>query len=158
MYWLKRHADFEANKGRQNKRAMKKLVTAGTVPGILAYQREKPVGWCAVGPRDGYIRLETSRILKPADDQPVWSIVCLFIAKEHRRQGLSERLLQAATAFAKKNKARIVEGYPRDLTGRKPQPDPFVWTGLVQSYEKVGFEEVLRRSPGRPIMRYYLAR
>jgi hypothetical protein len=32
-------------------------------------------------------------------------------------------------------------------------PDAFVWTGLEQSFLRVGFIEVARRSPKRPILR-----
>lgn len=34
-------------------------------------------------------------------------------------------------------------------------PDVFVWTGLASVFKKAGFNEVLRRSEGRPIMRFY---
>jgi GNAT superfamily N-acetyltransferase len=155
MYWWLRHKDFHAQKGAKNQQAMKKLVKSSIVPGILAYSGKEAIGWCALGPREQYIRFEKSRVLRPIDDLPVWSIVCLFVNKEFRKLGVSEQLLKAAVAYAKKQKALIVEGYPYDLTGRKPQPDPFVWTGLAQSYERAGFKEIARRSPTRPIMRYY---
>ena len=50
-------------------------------------------------------RLSGSRILKPLDDSPTWSIVCLFIRKDHRRRGLSTALINAAARFAR-NRAR----------------------------------------------------
>lgn len=35
-----------------------------------------------------------SRILKPVDDQPVWSIVCLFVHRNHRGAGVSTALIE----------------------------------------------------------------
>ncbi|UCD65029.1 MAG: GNAT family N-acetyltransferase [Candidatus Zixiibacteriota bacterium] len=154
MHWRLRHADFERNKGAGNKRAMKKLVDSRTVPGLIAYHAKEPVGWCSVGPRNDFVRLETSRIFKPVDDQPVWCINCLFIAREYRRKGVSQKLIEAAVKYAARQGASIIEGYPFEPKSGS-MPDPFVWTGLVSTYRRAGFVEVARRSPTRPIMRYY---
>ncbi len=153
MLWRLEHARFESQKGTRNKQAMKRLVQSGKTPGILAYDKKEPVGWCSVGPRKDFIRLEKSRILKPVDDSEVWSITCLFIAKEYRNRGVSRGLIEAAVKYAAKRKAKIVEGYPFEPKQGK-QPDPFVWTGLVSAYLAAGFTEVARRSPTRPIVRF----
>ncbi len=104
-----------------------------------------------MAPREAYPALERSRILKPVDRQPVWSISCIFIEKSYRRQGLSAQIILAATKFAKTQGAKIVEGYPQVVAGDLPAA--FVWTGLEQSFLKAGFTEVARRSPKRPILR-----
>jgi GNAT superfamily N-acetyltransferase len=145
-------ADFEKGKGAANKGAFRRIVRAGEPPGILAYANGAPAGWCAIGPRAGFVRLEGSRVLAPVDDQPVWSVVCFFIARPYRRQGLSAALLREAARFAAARGARIVEGYPIDPQS-KTSADAFAWTGLARSFESAGFTETLRRSPTRPIMR-----
>jgi GNAT superfamily N-acetyltransferase len=152
MWWRIPRSQYNQQKGEKNKRAMNALVKAGEVPGILAYLEGRPVAWCSVAPRESFSGLERSRILKPVDGQPVWSIVCFFIAKEHRRKGLSIKLLKAAIEYVRKRGGRIVEGYP--VEAKKGQPDAFVWTGLATAFAKAGFKEVERRSESRPIMRY----
>ncbi len=92
--------EFDAGKGEGNKRAFKKIVAADREPGLLVYFGKEPVGWCAVAPREDYVALERSRILKPVDEQAVWSISCLFIKKPYRRKGVSTQLLKAAVEFA----------------------------------------------------------
>jgi GNAT superfamily N-acetyltransferase len=155
MWFRLKRSEFDAQKGEGNRQAMKAIVESGEVPGILAYAGDEPVGWCSVGPREAFPVLERSRILKPVDEQPVWSVVCFFVAKTHRRQGLTERLLRAAIAYAGEHGARIVEGYPVDPV--KPSvPDPFAYTGFISAFRKAGFVEVARRSETRPIMRYYI--
>jgi len=134
---------------------MKAIVDSGNVPGILAYDGDKAVGWCSVAPRAEFPRLERTRVLQPVDDNPVWSITCFFVAKSHRRKGVTVRLLEAAIEYAGRQGCNILEGYPYEP--RQPKlPDPFVWTGLASAFWKAGFQEVLRRSDTRPIMRYYL--
>jgi GNAT superfamily N-acetyltransferase len=153
MYWRLKAADYNKQKGEGNKKAMKKLQTKSP-PGIIAYTKDKAVGWCAIAPRDEYIRLETSRILKPVDDKKVWSVSCFFITKEFRGNGLSVPLLKAAVDFAISKGATIVEGYPTEpTTGR--MADAFVWTGIASTFQRAGFKEVERRSKGRPVMRYF---
>jgi GNAT superfamily N-acetyltransferase len=75
----------------------------------------------------------------------------LFVDKGYRRQGVSAELIKAAWLYAKQQGARIVEGYPNDIS--ETLPDAFVWTGLLSAYRSAGFKEVARRSKQRPIVR-----
>ncbi len=154
MWFRFANAEFERRKGAGNKRAMKALVRKGVVPGILAYWGREPVGWCAVAPRSEYTRLERSRILQPLDDEPVWSVVCFFIHKEHRDRGLTVALLRAAARHVKQRGGTVLEGYPVDP--KDQMPPAFAYHGLASAFTEAGFEECARRSPTRPIMRYYL--
>lgn len=152
MFWRLKRSDFSRQKGPANKRAMKSIVDSGEVPGILAYDGKRAVGWCSVAPRERFESLARSRVLKPVDDRPVWSIVCLFVEKSYRRQKVSVGLLKAAAAYAGSQGAKIVEGYP--VQPSQPSwPDAFVYTGLPSAFLAAGFKEVLRRSKSRPIMR-----
>jgi GNAT superfamily N-acetyltransferase len=155
MWWKLTRSEFEKKKGAGNKRAIKHIIHLGKVPGILAYVGGEPVGWCAVEPRANYPTLERSRVLKPVDDQPVWSVVCFFIAKPYRRKGVTVKLLEAAIEYVRKKGGKIVEGYPVEPK-KGTTADAFAYTGLASAFRKAGFVEVLRRSPTRPIMRYYI--
>jgi len=155
MHWRLTRAEFEKRKGDKNRRAMKRLIDSGHIPGLLAFADNKPIGWCSVSPREVFSALARSRVLKPVDDQPVWSIVCFFIAKEYRHRGLSVALLKAAIEYVKKNGGKIVEGYPIDPK-KKDYVDAFAFTGLLSAFKKAGFTEVARQSQTRPIMRYYI--
>ena len=154
MAWRLTSKEFKERQGEPNRCAMKRIVATKTPPGLLAYAGQEPVGWVAVAARETFVRLAGSRVLAPVDDQAVWSIMCFFVRKDCRKQGLSTELLNAAAKFAKKNKAKILEGYPQEL--KKYLPAPFVWTGLASAFRKAGFEEVARRSKARPIMRLAL--
>lgn len=153
MFWRLPRKEFDAGKGTKNKQALKRIVSAGREPGILAYVDKEPIAWCALAPREDYVALERSRLLKQVDDQPVWSISCLFIKKPYRRRGVSAQLLKAAIAFASTHGARIVEGYPVEPSMEK-MPDPFLWHGIPSAFKKAGFYEVARPSRTRSIMRF----
>ena len=152
MYWRLPRAKYEAGQGASNRRAFGRVVRAGRAPGVLAYVDGQPVGWCAVGPRESFPRLEKSRTLQPIDDRPVWSVTCFFIARPWRRRGLSVRLLEAAVAHARSQGATVVEGYPSVSRGAR-MADAFAWTGLVGTFERAGFRIAVRASDARRIMR-----
>jgi GNAT superfamily N-acetyltransferase len=151
MYWKLRGRDFEEAAGDSARQMQKSIVDAKEVPGLLAYSDGYPIGWIAVEPRSAYPKLAHSRVLKPVDDQEVWSITCFFIEKKHRRKGITVELIKAAAAYVKSRGGKIVEGYPVDA--QKSQPDPFVYTGTASAFKQAGFVEVARHSPTRPIFR-----
>jgi GNAT superfamily N-acetyltransferase len=154
MWWRLTRAQFNEQRGEGNRRAMKKIVDSGEIPGIIAYSDGQPAAWCSVAPRENYSALERSRTLKQVDEEPVWSVVCFFVAKPFRGRGVTVPLLRGAVEYAKRNGAKILEGYPVDT--EKRMPPSFVWTGVASMFLKAGFVEVLRRSKTQPIMRYFV--
>jgi GNAT superfamily N-acetyltransferase len=97
--------------------------------------------------------VERSRILQRVDDRPVWSVVCFFIHRKHRRTGLGRALLEAAVAWARDRGARIVEGYPWDLAAGTKKSSAELFVGTLPMFEAAGFREVARHAPARPIVR-----
>jgi len=152
VLWRKTPAEFKEQKGNGNRKSMQRLAQSKRSPGILAYDGNNPIGWCAIAPRKDYPALSRSRVLKPIDDQPVWSVSCFFIDKAHRKQGLSAKLLEAAVNYAKTQGAKIVEGYPVEPV-KDNYPSVYAWVGLAKTFKKAKFKECARRSPTRPIMR-----
>ena len=155
MYHRLNHADYEKLKGGGTREAMRNRVQHGSAPGVLAYSGAVPAGWCSVAPREEFVRFAKARVYKPVDDLPVWSINCLFVAKEFRRRGIGSGLIHAAVLHAAGNGARIVEAYPVEPQ-RDNMPDVFAFVGIASSFLNAGFTEVARRTENRPVMRYYV--
>jgi GNAT superfamily N-acetyltransferase len=155
MFWRLTRKEFDRQKGEGNRKAMKAIVQSGKIPGILAFSQDKPVAWCSVAPRSQFSALDRSRILKPVDALPVWSISCFFVEKNYRGKGLSIQMIKAAVDYVKKNGGSVVEAYPVEPKKDK-MPDAFAWTGLASAFIKAGFTECARRSETRPIMRFYI--
>jgi GNAT superfamily N-acetyltransferase len=137
--------------GADNRKAMKALVDAGTAPGLIGYENGVPVSWVSLGPREDYVKLHRSPIMRPVDDRPVWSIVCFFVDREVRGRGLSERMLRAAVDYARSSGARLLEAYPVDSEERRHPDDMFF--GAKSMYDRAGFREVARRRRTRPVVR-----
>ncbi|HUI54839.1 MAG TPA: GNAT family N-acetyltransferase [Bryobacteraceae bacterium] len=155
MAWRKPRGRLERDRGAANRASLRTLVKKGPPPGVLAYCDDQPIGWCAVAPRQEYVALAKSRVLRPLDDAPVWSVSCFFIAKPYRRQGISVQLLKAAIDFVRTQGGKIVEGYPA-LPKTAAVSATFSWTGVLGAFLKAGFQEMPRWSASRPIVRYFI--
>ena len=152
MFWRLSRREFESQKGEGNHLAMRQIINSGETPGLLAYDKDNPVGWCAVAPRERYSALARSRVLKPIDEKPCWSVSCFFINKAYRKKGVATALLSAAVKYVRSKGGKILEGYPLEPKEGNIPPS-FAWTGIPKAFERAGFHEVARRSPTRPIMR-----
>lgn len=137
--------------GAENRKAMKALVDRGTTPGLIGYENGVPVAWVSLGPREDYPKLRRSPIMKPVDDEPVWSVVCFFVVRHARGRGVAERMLRAAVDYARSCGARLLEAYPVDADERRHSDDMFF--GGKSMFDRAEFREVARRRPTRPVVR-----
>jgi len=137
--------------GAENRASMKRIMNKGVVPGLIGYEDDVPVAWVSLGPREDYVKLRRSPIMKPVDDRPVWSIVCFFVDEQARGRGLSARMLRAAVDYARANGARLLEAYPVDKD--EPSHPDSMFFGAKSMYDRAGFREVARRKPTRPVVR-----
>ncbi|MEO1060151.1 MAG: GNAT family N-acetyltransferase [Actinomycetota bacterium] len=120
--------------------AMRRLCEREHPPGVVTYRDGVPVGWCSIGPRDENPKLVRSKLIRPIDDVAVWSIICIVVRGGHRRQGVTQRLLEGAVAWAEEQGAPAVEAHPVDPDGRMDTTMAFVGTRAM--FERVGFEVV----------------
>jgi ribosomal protein S18 acetylase RimI-like enzyme len=134
-----------------NRGALKALVDAGRPPGLIGYRGRTPMGWVSLGPREEFLKLKRSPVMRPVDDEPVWSIVCFVVPSEHRGRGVARALLRGAVGYARRQGAKLLEAYPVDKRGRSNDID--MWFGSKSMYDRAGFKEVARRKPARPIVR-----
>jgi GNAT superfamily N-acetyltransferase len=103
----------------QKKACMRSWVDSGVPIGVLACRGTEPIGWCSVAPRETYVRLEKSRKMPRATPShtSTWTILCFFVARRYRRQHVARILLEGAVAYARRQGAEIIEGYPFDTAG-----------------------------------------
>jgi GNAT superfamily N-acetyltransferase len=93
-----------------------------------------------------------------ASDPSVWWVTCFSIDRKYRRSGVGRALLEADVEFARAHGASAVEGHPVDVAGLKAAKvsGSAVYTGTLPMFSAVGFVEVARTSPTRPVMRLEL--
>lgn len=127
------------------KEAMAALIEARTPVGILAYVGDEPAGWCSAAPRQTYRRLSPGQ-----DDSEagIWSIVCFYVPRARRGQGLAAALLDAAVRHAFASGAAAVEAYPVD----RASPS-YSFMGFRDMFVAAGFRETGRAGSRRHVMR-----
>jgi GNAT superfamily N-acetyltransferase len=71
----------------------------------------------------------------PGDEkQRIWSIVCFFVSRSSRGQGMFQKLIAAAEEYAARNGATLLEGYPVD-----PGSPSYRFGGYVSAFELAGY-------------------
>ena len=66
--------------------------------------------------------------------------------------------LRTATQFAREQGAAVLDGHPVDVARLSRRPSPAaVFTGTMSMFIAVGFDEIGRTYPSRPVMRHNLA-
>jgi GNAT superfamily N-acetyltransferase len=146
-------------RGAGNRALLRELTEGGGEPGLIGYLGDEPAGWVSVGPRTGFGRILRSPIthLPPDEraDASVWAVVCFWMPRVRRGQGIGRALLAAAVKHARLRGAAIIEGYPVDTHGRRiPTSDAF--TGTLDLFRDAGFVRVSERVQGRPLVRLEL--
>jgi GNAT superfamily N-acetyltransferase len=146
------YKEFKANKPGGNKMFMHEIVSQTRPTGLMAVYENKAIGWMALAPREDYTKIEKARSLKRIDDKPVWSITCFFVKKEFRKMGISQMMIKAVIAYAKKNNIETLEAYPAIPYDDK-MPAPFLWIGVLSSFKKNGFKVVQQNGKSRAMVR-----
>lgn len=148
MVWRRSAAEAKQNDAASSKRQMLQRIDDGTPVGLLAYSDETPVAWVSIAPRETYRNLGGP----PAQDgEAIWSLVCFFVPRGLRRQGMMRRLIAAAVDHARENGATGVEAYPVDADSPS-----YRFMGFVPVFAEAGFAEVGRTGRRRHVMRLAL--
>lgn len=142
MWWRARSRDPDTNRA-----GLQALVRSDTKPGLLAYERDRPVGWISVAPRDSYGQLMRSRVYAPRKAEAgIWAIACIYVPPADRRRGCTQLLLEEAIEYAFAQGASALEAYPAS-PGKRPD-----YMGLFSKYLELGFNPIGEAST-RTVMR-----
>jgi predicted GNAT family acetyltransferase len=138
----------------ERKHAFRSCIAKGPAPGLLLYEKGLAIGWVAVSPRRDVVRFnkaKTSQLEPEIDSRKHYAITCFYVRTGHRKRGLMTDLAKAAIDYARAKKATAVDVCPIDTD------KPLMWgegfVGIEKVFRELGFKEVARRSPRRPLMR-----
>ena len=151
MWWrIEEDERWPDVKGAPAKRRMKALVQSGKAKGLIAFHRDRPVAWLALGKRTGFPRLDRAPSTACDDAQDVWSLPCFYVKSGYRRMGVAGALLNRAVALLRARGAKILEGYPVSPPpkGQRMQTSS-TYTGTVRMFEKLGFKSVTKKHRGK---------
>lgn len=161
MYWILggSKAFMAAAKGgaqAPNRAAFRARVAQGPPPGLLAYEGAEPAGWLRVMPRRELPGLANSRFFRT--DLPiegVWSLSCFVVRAPWRGRGLTGILTRGAIEHARRAGATALEAYPTETGDRLSAAAAYL--GVASTFRRLGFEEVQRRAPHKPMLRLSLS-
>lgn len=157
QWWMVPNAQFQKMpQAERRDRLHQELRTEKTPPALIAYVDGEAAGWVRVGPRPTQVRIGRTRDIaahttEDLDDPSVWAVSCFVVRREHRGEGLTATLLDAAVELARKNGARLVEAYPVDTAIAK-KPANELYHGVLSVFRAAGFAEVARPKPDRVIV------
>ena len=138
----------ERTKG-DNRRDMTDGVAGGRVTALLAFDGDKPVGWCNYGETTHLAGVMHRFKLEPSDHDGVGSVACFVIAAPYRGHGVASKLLDAAIDQLRACGLRAVEAYPSRTGDDSPQGN---FRGPLSMFMRAGFE------PYRETERYVIVR
>lgn len=128
-------------------------------PGLVGFEDDQPVAWCAVESRADYAGLLRA-VKVPWEgrdenraDRGVWAVTCFTTRSGHRRRGYGSRLAVAAVEHARLHGARAIEGYPILTTAVITEE---LHVGTLGMFTRAGFTEVHRPTPRRAVVRLEL--
>jgi GNAT superfamily N-acetyltransferase len=156
QYFRLERKDYSGCRSPERRNRLADAIGTGQRVGVLGSVDGAAVGWIGVGPRPGFPRLRTSRaakLLKGDDPERIWSIVCVYLAREHRHQGLLRVLINKAVDWARDEKADMIEAFPEDDRDPATRIDPYSFHGRVTTFVACGFTVVEPRLTHRALIR-----
>lgn len=161
QWWTIPNTQFNNSTVDGRRELLRSEIDTGPPPGIIAYSNGEPAGWTRIGPRTGQARIARTRNIapntpEPLDDPTVWAITCFVTRREHRGEGVTTALLDAAVEYARDSGARVLEAYPTDTSTGK-HANNSLYLGALSTFLAAGFTQTGTRKPGRPIVALTLA-
>ncbi|MEM0999438.1 MAG: GNAT family N-acetyltransferase [Bacteroidota bacterium] len=142
MVWRRAPAGHTKSDKAGKKACLRQLVDDGSTVGLLGYLEGEPVAWCSVAPRATYRNLGGDEA-----KEKVWSLVCFFVPRRLRKQGIARSLIDGAVAYARSEGAEWLEAYPV-----APETNSYRFGGFVPMFEAAGFGYVKDAGKRRKVM------
>ncbi len=137
-----------------NRDAKWQHVRRGTVHQILVYDGDDCVGWCQFGSPVELPDIKNRKAYeKGLTDLPDWRIGCIFTGSKHRSAGVARAAVAGALAAIEGAGGGLVEAYPEQVEGRKPQRGAYFHTGPEDLFTEFGFERDRLIAKWRWVMR-----
>jgi GNAT superfamily N-acetyltransferase len=132
------------------KREIKRRISSGEPVGLLGFAGAEPIAWCSIAPRDTY-RASMYDPLPGDEKHRIWSIVCFFVARGFRGQGLLQKLIAAAEAHAAAKGATLLEAYPVE-----PDSPSYRFGGFLPTFAQAGYARIGQKGTRRHVVRKVL--
>lgn len=126
----------------EDKRAAKEeRVRTGRAHAALVFDADgRAQGWAQYGSPEELPALTHRRAYEQDPPPPAdWRIICIFVDKRHRKQGVARAALEGAVDLIGKAGGGRIEAVSQTATGRKA-PSGFLFSATVELFEQNGFK------------------
>lgn len=128
--------DVETCTREESRSSVIELINENKLTGYLAFENDKPIGWCNANNRSNYQRLLRDYDYVDNPDDKVVSIVCFLIHPSYRRQGIAQQLLEQIIEDHSNTDIDYFEAYPK----KEASSCEGNFKGPLKLYKKYGFE------------------
>jgi len=148
------HPDGFGATAEENRERKQQHVRNGTVHQILVFDGARCVGWCQYGSPAELPTVKNHKAYeKELSDLPDWRIGCIFTGAKHRQKGVARAAVTGVLAAIEEAGGGLVEAYPEQVEGRKPQRGAYFHTGPEDLFAELGFVRDRRIAKWRWVMR-----
>jgi GNAT superfamily N-acetyltransferase len=141
----------EGEKGRPWK---ERLVREGKAHAALVFDGAAAVAWAQYGSPDDLTNIHHLKDYEKTrtGELPDYRITCIFVDRDHRRNGVAGVALRGAVDLIAKEGGGVVEGYPQDTQGKKISAK-FLYNVTRSLYEQTGFSYDRPKGKNHCVMR-----
>ncbi|WP_152363849.1 GNAT family N-acetyltransferase [Microlunatus speluncae] len=135
------HRQPGLNTPEEKRAAKEERVRTGRAHAALVFDADdRAQGWAQFGSPEELPAL-THRRAYDLDPPPTadWRIICIFVDKRHRHQGVARAALEGALDLIARSGGGRIEAVSQTTTGRKA-PSGFLFSATVELFEQNGFE------------------
>jgi GNAT superfamily N-acetyltransferase len=134
-----------------NRALKKRLVEEGRAHAALVMDGDDAIAWCNYGsPAELPNMKHRKQYEEETDLLPDYRLVCMFVDKRYRRQGLLDVAMRGALELIGEAGGGVVEGYPHDTQGQRCA---VLYGGTRNLFERAGFAYVRPKGTRNCVMR-----
>jgi GNAT superfamily N-acetyltransferase len=137
------HGEISRTDASWNRAAKERRVRDGRAHAAMVFDDSGTAqGWCQYGSPEELPAIKHRREYeKDVPPRPDWRIMCLFVDRKHRGQGIARAALEGALDHMAEAGGGLVEAISEVTAGRQAQ-GRFLFSATVELFEEHGFTRV----------------
>jgi GNAT superfamily N-acetyltransferase len=136
-----------------NRALKQRFVEEGRAHAALVFDGDEAVAWAEYGTVEELPNIHHRKQWEQTVEQvPDYRITCVYVGRQHRRQGLAEVAVRGALELIAAQGGGRVESYPHDVPPDKKVKAQFLYNATRTMYERLGFRYDRPKGLGNCVM------
>lgn len=151
--WFHPRTDPSEREQLGNQEFKRRLVERGEAHAALVLDGDTAIAWAQYGTIAELPNIHHRKQWERTVEQPPdYRITCLFVDRDHRRQGVAAVAVRGALALIAAAGGGRVEAYPHDLPAGKKTSSSFLYNATRTMYADLGFSYDRPKGQGNCVM------